>query len=334
MSMPERTHAGGLETYRDARVLVLGASGFIGRWVMRGLQEAGARAVAGARNPEACRAVLRSVGVDSVALPFDALEEGQVRTVLDEVQPDAVVNLVAYGVQPGDTDEALAERINADFPAVLASAVAARTPEAPGAVANRLIHVGSQYEYGPRTEMAEEDPCTPTTLYGRTKLEGTERVQEVCADTGLTALTVRLFNVFGPGEGEHRLLPSLMRAAHTGEPIQLTSGRQIRDFTYVEDVAEGLLRLGAAFPLDGDVVNLASGRPIALRELVSTVAHELRIPSQNLEFGARPDRAAEAAIVAASIERLRHLTGWTPPTQVATAIRRTVAFAQQSVETS
>jgi UDP-glucose 4-epimerase len=235
-------------------------------------------------------------------------------------------NLAAYGVNPGDQDPALAHSVNAEFPEWLAHTLG------PGKTAwygNRLVHVGTQYEYGRVREFHEDAATTPVTLYGESKLAGTQGVLAACSETGLRAVTPRIFNVFGPGEGGHRLLPTLMRAAIDGTPIDLTSGEQKRDFCVVHDIAEGLLRLGAAEPLGGDPVNLASGRTERVRDFIEEAAHQLQIDLSLLRFGARPDRPQEVLDPEVSVDRLRHVTGWLPETSVAEGIRRTVAFVPQ-----
>ncbi|NIP76477.1 MAG: NAD-dependent epimerase/dehydratase family protein, partial [Xanthomonadales bacterium] len=74
--------------------------------------------------------------------------------------------------------------------------------------------------------MAEDSVPNPTTLYGRSKLAGTLQFRRACQRTGLRGLTARLFTVYGPGEHPGRLLPSLIEAAETDEPLELTAGLQ------------------------------------------------------------------------------------------------------------
>lgn len=309
--------------FTDKRVAVLGASGFIGRWVCRKAQESGAEVVCFVRDPDRSRTVLARYGVEATVRHADARKPESVRRGLGAVEPHVVVNLMAYGVNPAHADQGLAQAVNAEFPGRLAEMLVDSGPSWDG---NRLVHVGTQYEYGRVDEFHEDQVPEPTTLYGESKLSGTEAVIGVATTTGLPAVTARVFNVFGPGEGEHRLLPSLARAGREGVPIDLTSGEQERDFCYVGDIAEGLLRLAAADGLAGDPINLASGRLTQVAELIKEAAHQLQIDPHLLRFGARPDRAAEVMKPKVFVDRLRHLTGWLPDTSIAEGIRRTVAF--------
>lgn len=305
------------------RIAVLGASGFIGRWVSHMAQGLGADLVCFVRDPDRSRVLLARYGVEAPVERADARKPDGLRRGLGAVDPHVVINLMAYGVNPAHSDEAEAYAVNADFPGQLAEMLAESGPSWDG---NRLVHVGTQYEYGRVEEFHEDQTPEPTTLYGESKLSGTEAVIEVANATGLPSVTARLFNIFGPGEGEHRLLPSLARAGREDAPVDLTSGEQERDFCYVEDVAEGLLRLAAADGLSGDPINLASGRLTRVADLIREAAHQLQIDPHLLRFGARPDRAAEVMKPKVFVDRLRHLTGWLPNTSIAEGIRRTVAF--------
>src|SRR5262249_14570083 len=120
----------------------------------------------------------------------------------------------------------------------------------------------------------------------------------------------------------------LLETARTGKSLPLTSGVQKRDFTYVEDVAEGLLRLGLAQAKPGEVVNLATGRLTSVRSFVETAAEILKIPADRLSFGVIPTRAEEMQHDEVTTDRLRRSTAWAPSTTVADGIRRTRNFEQ------
>jgi nucleoside-diphosphate-sugar epimerase len=212
------------------------------------------------------------------------------------------------------------------LPAMLGAAIARHNPTWPGA---RLVHVGSGIEYGRSAcELRESSiPTSPDTLYASTKLAGTVALERFCGEQKFSAVTARLFTVYGPGEHPGRLLPSLLDAARRGTELLLTDGRQQRDFTYVGDVAEGLLRLGAAhhYPANA-IVNLATGRMASVRQFAETAADLLGIPRSRLKFDALPTRFDEMNYSGVSVERLRALTGWTPVIDIVRGITATAGF--------
>jgi nucleoside-diphosphate-sugar epimerase len=302
-------------------VLVLGASGFIGRWVARALNDAGADLVLIVRSRAAAEPILSRWGVAGAVVEADLASESALAETCREVRPSVTFNLAGYGVDPSERDEETAFGINAGLVDRLAALLAGSPdPRWPG---RHLVHVGSALEYGDVAGIVTEEtrPC-PSTLYGRSKLRGTELLEQACRRSALRAVTARLFMVYGAGEHEGRLLPQLIRGAGTDADLHFTGGEQQRDFTYVEDAAEGLLRLGLS-PGPAGIVNLATGHLTRVRDVVELTAAQLGIRPGRLHFGSLATRAEEMGRVTnVSIARLRHDTGWVPATGLREGIGR------------
>jgi len=249
--------------------------------------------------------------------------------VLDDIyhriRPAITFNLVGYGVDVTERDEAISYRINAGLPEDICNAVAKWGDQNwPG---QQIVHTGSALEYGDiGGDLRENSSTHPTTVYGISKLKGTQSIAKGCAALGLRGLTARLFTVYGPGEHTGRLLPSLIETSRTGQSLKLTAGVQRRDFTYVEDVADGLLRLGLAVSVEpGDVVNLATGRLVSVWKFIETAASLLKIPAACLQFGALPTRLEEMEHGDISIDRLREVLSWVPSTSIEEGLRASIS---------
>lgn len=314
-----------LARYAGVRALVLGGSGFIGRWVARALAEAGTDLVVAARDPDGARALLHSLGVDAPVVPGALRSAADVRALLDRTAPQIVFDLAGYGIDRSERDERELTLVNRDLVRWVGEALADRPSHGwPGL---RLVHAGSALEYGAiGGELEEDRPGRPTEPYGRSKLAGTIALRELAARTGLRAATARLFTVYGPGEHAGRLLPSLIRAADTGERVALTDGSQRRDFTYVGDVVEGMLRLGLADLEPGAIVNVATGTISTVRRFVEIAAEVLAIDASRLDFGALPTRPEEMRHDRVGTERMRRVTGWVPATSIRTGVEHVRAL--------
>lgn len=314
--------------YGDVPVAVLGAAGFMGRWVARALCERGAEVNLIVRDIATAQPILSSYGVHGALFEIDLLKPGAVLGLYRKIKPLVTFNLAGYGVDRSERDEQTAYRTNAHLVEQVCEAVSAiRDSQWQG---QDIVHAGSALEYGTIGGDLDEDSIPhPTTLYGRSKLAGTLALAEGCRTGGIKGLTARLFTVYGPGEHAGRLLPSLIETAASGAELPLTAGTQKRDFTYIEDVAEGLLQLGLAKTAPGAVVNLATGRLYSVREFVKTSAGILQIPDDHLRFGALPTRPEEMEHSQVTVERLRRLTGWIPGTTITEGIRKTVEFERR-----
>lgn len=313
----------GVTGYHGVRVLVLGGTGFIGRQVARQLGGAGASLHLAARHRDRAAAALAALEVTGMPLQADLSRPGAAAELLRSVRPSITFNLAGYGVDPLERDPVLADRINHTLVTELAEAAGAvRSSEWPG---QDLVHAGTAAEYGAASGVLSEDTLPePTNLYGRSKLAGTDAVVRATSAGTVRGIPARLFTVYGPGERSGRLLPSIIAAARTGSDLPLTSGAQRRDFTYVEDVAEGLLRLGlVASPAPGPV-NLATGKLESVRRFAERAAAVAGLAAERMRFGALPGRPDEMAHGAVSVARLRELCGWVPATTIEDGVRRTI----------
>jgi nucleoside-diphosphate-sugar epimerase len=311
--------------YRGVHAVVLGASGFIGRWVAKGLCARGARVYLVVRDRVSAERIFAEYSIAGEIIELDLGVEEAVRSLYEKISPSITFNLAGYGVDQAERDEETAYRVNARLPRTLCEVLAEkRDRNWPG---QDIVHVGSALEYGEiGGNLSEDSAVNPTTLYGKSKLRGTELMVRYCREYSIKGITARLFTVYGPGEHRGRLLPSLLKTARTGDPLPMTDGTQKRDFTYVEDVAEGLLRLGLAKLKSGSIVNLATGRLTSVRNFAEISSEALRIPKDKFVFGAIPTRAEEMQHVEVAINRLREILAWAPSTGIAEGIRRTAAF--------
>lgn len=316
-----------LNAYRGVRVLVLGAGGFIGRWVCRLLSGSGAHLSLAVRQEAMARQVFRDFQVTGELLEIDLQDFSRVEQLLQQAQPAITFNLAGYGVDPMERDQRLSSVLNTELPAFSCQVLAGCRDRSWGGQA--IVQAGTAAEYGRAGgDLHETTTALPTNPYGMSKLEGTRRFVESCRESQLAGLVVRLFTVYGPGEHAGRLLPSILQAASSGTVLQLTSGRQQRDFTYVQDAAEGLLRLGLVSTSPGQVVNLATGRLTPVKLFARQAADVLGLQADRLQFGALAERPDEMRHAPVNIQRLLSLTGWRPATSIKSGLRQTARFLE------
>lgn len=314
-------------TWVGRRVLILGASGFLGRRVARLAGLHGCEVHAAVRDPDRAADLLTRVESGARVHAVDLGLERDVADLLARVRPDVVFDLAGYGVGREEDDAEIAEQVNARLPERIVRAF----PVGRGSSWNgaQIVHAGSALEVGASSGiLTEAAACLPTTLYGRTKLAGSRALSRAALETGVRAVTARLFTLYGPGERPGRLFPSLVRAARRGEDLALTSGTQSRDFAFVDDVAASLLHLAASSARPGEIVHVATGRLSTVREFALAAARALGLREERLHFGELASRAEdprEEPHGPVSVARLRELCGESPSADLEDGIARAVS---------
>jgi nucleoside-diphosphate-sugar epimerase len=302
------------------RAIVLGASGFIGRWIARTLPtDADVQLVV--RDSNSSSKIFSVFNCPGTLAELDLTDFPALEKFIVEVRPSIVFNLAGYGIDPHERDAHLYREINVELPRKLCDIL--RVHHDPDWKGQQLMHAGSALEYGTlKGVLAEDLTPQPTTAYGISKLAGTSAVLK----SELRTCVARMFNVYGPGEHEGRLLPSLLQLAGNEEHLDLTAGTQRRDFTYVEDVALGLLKLGLLSQKFREPVNVATGKLHTVREFAEIAARILGISTDRLHFGKRPFRKEEMDHDGVSVDRLQELVQWTPSTTIEQGVKKTIAF--------
>jgi len=262
------------------RVLVTGASGFIGRRVLPLLEGNGCEV----------HAVSRATA--------DLLSPADQRALLAAIRPTHILHL-AWWTPPGQFWTAME---NVTW--LQASLDLFRNFAAAGG--ERWVGVGTcaEYDWSIGGCFRENDTCRPETLYGAAKAALQLTTAQMGRQLGVETAWARIFYPYGPGEPVQRLVPSVITALLNGLSIPCTSGDQIRDYIYVDDVARALAMLVPS-PHTGPI-NIGSGCGIPVKDLVNTIGDLMGRPDL-IELGAIPTREFEPSEVTADISVLRSL---------------------------
>ncbi|SOE69815.1 Nucleoside-diphosphate-sugar epimerase [Burkholderia sp. D7] len=295
-----------------SNILLTGASGFVGRRLAQMLVAADLNVTCVGRAP----CVIR--GVENVLVEALTVEQIE-RALAPNSCFDGVVHLAAAGVAPTDRDSTTIFRVNA-FLAPQMVSLAAKV----GARAVVLAGSSAEYRSPKQSEpLDEEAPLETSKLYGASKAAGGILALANGTAENIAVGVLRLFNVYGPGEGAHRLLPSLVRDLIARQPVQLSAGTQVRDFVYVDDVCAGLIAALTALAdkkmLPG-AYNVASGTGNSVGDFARAVAHAVNADLTLLKFGSLPFRPDDLPYVVGSPAKLRDACGWHAATPLADGI--------------
>jgi nucleoside-diphosphate-sugar epimerase len=221
------------------------------------------------------------------------------------------------------SDPITSNRANID--ATLNVLVAARD-----AGVKRVVYAGSSSAYGdtPTLPKHEEMPTSPLSPYALQKLVGEQYLKMFNRLYGLDTVTIRYFNVFGPRQDPSSpysgVISLFISALVEGRrPTIYGDGGQTRDFTYVANVVDGVLRACHAPGIAGEMMNVATGGRISLNELLATLAD--LVGTRTEAIYAEP-RAGDVRDSQADISRARRLTGYEPTVGLREGLERTLAW--------
>lgn len=296
------------------RVLVTGASGFVGRHALAPLAERGYEVHA------VCSRVPSMVDATTSARwhKCDLLDDARARTLVSSVRPTHLLHLAWYAV-PGEFWTAAENLRWVGASLSLFQAFA----EAGG---QRIVAAGTcaEYEWGSDETCSElSTPLRPATLYGMCKHSTRAVLEAFAAQSGLSAAWGRVFLLYGPHENPQRLVPYVIRSLLRDEPARCSHGEPWRDFLYVRDVADAFVAL-----LESDVrgaINVASGNPVKLKTIIYKIADKL--DRRNLvQLGAVTAPAPEPKLLVADASRLGREVGWSPTYTLDAGVEATISW--------
>lgn len=298
------------------RVLLTGASGFIGSHCLPLLVERGfeVHAVSRAQRPPFIEGHLLFWH------QYDLFDLNGQKSLLSQVKPTHLLHF-AWHALPNDYWDSL-ENIRW----VQASLELLLHFMSQGGRRAVLAGTCAEYDWTHGYCIESVTPEKPSSLYGASKSSLQTILRQLSKTTGLSSAWGRIFHLYGPGEHPERLVPSVITSLLKGKPAHCSHGEQIRDFLFVKDAASAFVEL-----LDSDIqnaVNIASGKPVALKEMVAWLGDYLGHP-ELIEFGSMPARPSDPPFLVANVERLSSELHWRPGYTLHRGLEQTVSWWEQ-----
>ena len=240
--------------------------------------------------------------------------EGVARIVAD-FRPETIIHCAATGMEFPKTEWFDLIRFNVDFTVNLCESAALS-----GGSHFIFISTGLAYKSIPRP-LNEADPLDTRHPYGASKAAADLLVRSASVEFGLPLTVLRPFSFTGIGDDRSRLFPSILRAASSGVPIELTSGLQSRDHISARDVASAIIATVRNVPAPDNpaVFNIGGGSSATVREMVEGVVAELGIPVK-LRFGAKAEGRFEPSYLVADSSLAKKKLNWFPAQRLSHAV--------------
>jgi nucleoside-diphosphate-sugar epimerase len=297
--------------YNNRKVLVTGATGFIGTPLCSRLVENGANVYA------LSRSIQESTSRDLHWIQADLADISSVRQILDQVRPDIIFHF--SGLATAATD---LELVIPTFQSLLASTVYLLVSAANFGCC-RFVLPGSLTE----PAVGHFNPGSP---YGAAKWASSIYGRMFFDLYDMPVVNVRPFMTYGPGQSLGKLVPYVTLSALRGESPNLSSGEWKADWIYVDDVVAGFLAAGATPGVDGLTIDLGSGELTAIalvvQKIIDLTGHKVKPV-----FGAQPDRPFEQIRVADTKQAYATLA-WQPTVSLTEGLERTISWLRARVK--
>ena len=192
-----------------------------------------------------------------------------------------------------------------------------------------FLQIGSSDEYGnaeaPQAESERELPISP---YSFGKLAATHFLQMLHKTEGFPAVICRLFLVYGPGQSPNRFLPQIILASLKDQTFPVSEGMQIRDFCYIDDIVEALSLALEVDDAKGQVLNIASGVPHSVKEVIQSVVE--MAGGGYPKFGEIAFRQGENMTLYANTSNAKRILNWSPEIDFPIGLKLTFDYYKRS----
>lgn len=235
--------------------------------------------------------------------------------------PEVVVHLAARaGVRPSIADPLLYCRDNIDATAALLEGMRTFGVQ-------RLVFASSSSVYGnrPETLFSEDlDVSTPISPYAATKSAGEQLIHVWSRLYGISSVALRFFTVYGPRQRPDLAIAKFCRLIREGKPIPVFGdGSTVRDYTYIDDILDGVIAAIYYDKTPYEIVNLGGGEPVSLARMIAVIEETLGQRAIIQRFAPQPGDVVKTA---ADIRKASRLFGYAPKTTFCSGIKKYVAW--------
>jgi nucleoside-diphosphate-sugar epimerase len=173
--------------------------------------------------------------------------------------------------------------------------------------------------------LKESDAVSPQNLYALTKKYAEDACGFYADYFGLKSVSLRIFPPYGPGDHDRRLIPYVILSLIDGKMPDLTTGKQVWDFVFIDDIVKAYMSvIRHSSEISGhEIFNIGTGNPVSVREMVLEIMRQMDVCGEP-RFGAIAHRKNEVWYNSADISKAQKILGWSPDTSLKQGIKKTI----------
>jgi NAD dependent epimerase/dehydratase len=318
------------EFWKQKSVLVTGAGGFIGSFLVESLVQRGAHVAAFVRyNSRRDLGLLRLLDPDLLwsiqIIQGDLCDLAALMEAFKDVEfvfhLGALISIPYSYIHPDEV-------VNSNVIGTLNVLQACRETGV-----SRLVHTSSSEVYGTAISVPidENHPLQGQSPYSASKIGADKLVESFYASYGVPAVTVRPFNTYGPRQSTRAVIPAIITQALIGSVIKLGNMEAVRDFTYITDTVDGLLISAEKSGLEGTTINLGTGQAVSIAELANSIGEIIGKP---LEILVEPERLrpekSEVQRLVSDNKLAFELLNWRPKVSLENGLPETITWYREN----
>lgn len=301
-------------------IAITGASGFLGSNIVNRCEAFDVTPII--LNRDSSDKKKNAISIKFKSICYDNIDDVKLASKLREYNPQCFINCAWKGVDKifrNDLDQ-----INYNLPFLLSTIRLAKN-----AGCKHWIGIGSLSEYGNVNNKVSENHSTePVSIYAKSKLATCWASSALCQALLIKWSWVRLSSIYGPGDDDKWLIPTVIKSLINGDAPKLTFGEQKWDCLYISDAADAVLQI-AKKEVEG-VYNLGSGESRSVKEIVLKI-RKLIDTSVDPIFGAIPYSNIQNMHLEADIAKISNALDWKPVVLFEEGLKRTIAAIQDTI---
>ncbi len=293
------------------RVLITGATGFIGSHVARRLVKEG-WTVGIIKRPTSNLHKIVDILNRLIIFDADLSSSQEVQKAVFDFCPDVLIHLATQYTVNHKPDQ-ISPMVVTNVLGTVNLLQAAQEK-----AVKLFVNTSSCFVYKPSEDKVSEDRLRqPINLYALTKMQAEDACAFYADTYGLPSVTLRIFSPYGPGDHERRLIPYIINSFSSGEAPKMTTGKQRWDFVYIHDIVEAYLKVlqRASFLNKHEIFNIGSGEAVSVRDIALKIKQIMRSHLMP-QWGIIPHRDNELWHVCADIKKAKMDLGWTPQVRI------------------
>ena len=189
----------------------------------------------------------------------------------------------------------------------------------------KFIQIGSGLEYGNNISLHKENfKCKPQSVYSKSKYLSSKYILRLNKFKNFKGIILRVYQVYGPAQDNNRLIPQVIRSSLKNKNFNCSEGNQLRDFLYIEDFVQLIIKIIFNKKSNFGVFNVGSGQPVSIKKIIKSIFNKIKKGKPN--FGKIKMRKDESLKMCPNTFKIKRTFKWSPKFSLTNGLKKTINY--------